>query len=67
MSANEMVEKINRLNPEAKQRVEELIEQLAEVADSNEKKTPSLYGILKGKIWMSPDFDEPLEDFKEYM
>ena len=24
-------------------------------------------GILKGKIWMSDDFDEPLEDFKDYM
>jgi hypothetical protein len=31
--------------------------------------TPSLkgFGCLKGKIWMSPDFDEPLEEFKEYM
>lgn len=26
-----------------------------------------LLGALKGRIWMSPDFDEPLEDFKEYM
>lgn len=25
------------------------------------------YGILKGKIWMSDDFDEPLEDLAEYM
>lgn len=24
-------------------------------------------GTLKGKIWMSDDFDEPLEDFKDYM
>ena len=24
-------------------------------------------GFLKGKIKMSADFDEPLEDFKEYM
>ena len=24
-------------------------------------------GSLKGKIWMAEDFDEPLEDFKEYM
>ncbi|MEQ1747056.1 MAG: DUF2281 domain-containing protein [Saprospiraceae bacterium] len=24
-------------------------------------------GMLKGKIWMAPDFDAPLEDFKEYM
>ncbi len=25
------------------------------------------YGSLKGKIWMAPDFDAPLEDMKEYM
>jgi len=24
-------------------------------------------GSLKGKIWMSDDFDEPLEKFREYM
>ena len=24
-------------------------------------------GAAKGLITMSPDFDEPLEDFKEYM
>ena len=23
-------------------------------------------GSAKGQIWMAPDFDEPLEDFKEY-
>jgi len=26
-----------------------------------------ILGSMKGKIWMSDDFDEPLEDFKEYM
>ena len=24
-------------------------------------------GCMKGKIWMSDDFDAPLDDFKEYM
>jgi prevent-host-death family protein len=24
-------------------------------------------GSAKGDIWMSDDFDEPLDDFKEYM
>lgn len=24
------------------------------------------FGCLKGKIWLARDFDEPLEDFKEY-
>jgi prevent-host-death family protein len=24
-------------------------------------------GSLPGKIWLAPDFDAPLEDFKDYM
>ena len=24
-------------------------------------------GCMKGKMWMSDDFDAPLEDFREYM
>lgn len=28
---------------------------------------PLKRGSAKGKVWMSDDFDEPLEDFKEYM
>ena len=27
----------------------------------------SLKGILKGKVWMSEDFDEPMEEMEEYM
>ena len=28
---------------------------------------PLKRGSAKGKVWMSDDFDGPLEDFKEYM
>ena len=31
------------------------------------KKKRRQAGSAAGKIWMSPDFDEPLEDFKDYM
>jgi hypothetical protein len=31
-----------------------------------EPQTPPCAGSLKG-FWMMPDFDEPLDDFKEYM
>lgn len=24
-------------------------------------------GAYRGKIWISPDFEKPLEDFKDYM
>jgi hypothetical protein len=25
------------------------------------------FGCMAGKIWMAPDFDAPLDDFKDYM
>jgi antitoxin (DNA-binding transcriptional repressor) of toxin-antitoxin stability system len=28
---------------------------------------PCEAGSARGRIWMAPDFDAPLEDFKEYM
>jgi len=33
------------------------------------KKRPvsELRGIFKGKIWMADDFDEPIEEMREYM
>ena len=30
-------------------------------------KRPLKRGSAKGKVWMSDDFDESLEDFQEYM
>ena len=36
--------------------------------DGNLEKLPeSGFGCMKGMFKMSPDFDEPLEDFKDYM
>ena len=39
------------------------------VAAETIKKRPvtELKGLLKGKVWMSDDFNEPLERMKEYM
>lgn len=34
---------------------------------TSEKEPKRALGVLEGKIWMSSDFDKPLEDFKEYM
>ncbi len=31
------------------------------------KSRAELSGFLKGKVWMSDDFDEPLEEMREYM
>jgi hypothetical protein len=40
----------------------------AECADGK-RGDPSLkgFGCLKGKIWLAPDFNEPLPDFADYM
>ena len=36
------------------------------IAGNGEHHAPLKAGCLKG-FWMAPDFDEPLEEFKEYM
>ncbi|MEG3969168.1 DUF2281 domain-containing protein [Microcoleus sp. T2B6] len=48
--------------------IEFLVNRYAEEVPKTEKaaKRGGL-GIWKGKIWMSDDFDEPLEDLKDYM
>lgn len=41
---------------------------VAELARTDPKtRWPCKAGSVKGKIRMAPDFDEPLEEFKEYM
>lgn len=34
---------------------------------NKEPKLKREFGGLKGQIWMSDDFDKPLDDFKDYM
>ena len=36
-------------------------------AKAEPKQRVPVFGCLKGQIWMSDDFDAPLEDFKDYM
>jgi len=31
------------------------------------KSNEDVFGCMRGKIWMSDDFDAPLDEFKEYM
>jgi antitoxin (DNA-binding transcriptional repressor) of toxin-antitoxin stability system len=41
---------------------------VAKLARTEPKKQwPCKAGSARGKIWMAPDFDAPLEDFEEYM
>ena len=46
------------------QPLDDLVEEQVSIETASQKRGG--LGILKGKIWMSEDFDEPLEEFKDY-
>jgi hypothetical protein len=39
----------------------------SKLISAQRRKNCAKLGGWEGKVWMSDDFDEPLEDFKEYM
>ena len=47
--------------------IEFLIEKQAKNLSQEKQTKRGGLGIWKGKIWMSDDFDESLEDLKDYM
>ncbi|MEG4226943.1 DUF2281 domain-containing protein [Microcoleus sp. N9_B2] len=47
--------------------IEYLIEKQAKNLSQEKPTKRGGLGIWKDKIWMSDDFDEPLEDLKDYM
>lgn len=59
--------KINSLPEHLKAEVNDFIDFLISKKESGKRRKNRKAGFLKGKIEMSPDFDEPLDDFKEYM
>lgn len=79
MSTAEIVSQLEELPEEKKQAASDFIAFLLAKTKAEKEKTGNEkftkvegnpergFGSLKGKIWMSPDFDEPLEDFKDYM
>lgn len=74
MSEQILLEKFNALPDALKTEVEHYIEFLLEKYVkpplANSAAEPKKYrhaGILAGKIHMSDDFDEPLEEMQEYM
>ncbi|MEW6496357.1 MAG: DUF2281 domain-containing protein [Cyanobacteriota bacterium] len=67
-----LLETLNKLPESLQQEVLHYAEFLAEkYAKQSQEEQPQKKkrkaGLLKGKIWMADDFDEPLEDFKDYM
>lgn len=40
---------------------------LAKIVSLSSPPRRRVAGLARGTIWMAPDFDEPLEDFREHM
>lgn len=55
------------LPPELRSATIHVRAELEPVEQTPEPITPGLWENIPGTFWMAPDFDGPLEDFKDYM
>lgn len=63
----ELADLIHRLKPGDEVVITDNNEPVAKLARTTpQKRWPCKAGSAKGKIWMAPDFNEPLEEFAEY-
>ena len=67
MGQIQLYSKINSLPNDVKSEVNDFIDFLMTKKKRETKKKKPQFGCAKGQIYISPDFDEPLDDFKEYM
>ncbi|MDR0604910.1 MAG: DUF2281 domain-containing protein [Bacteroidales bacterium] len=66
-AARKMYEKTHRLPPKVQQELSDYIEFLLRKYQTDVQEKP-FFGCMKGTVtWMSDDFNDPLDDFKEYM
>jgi hypothetical protein len=62
---NRIIKEVQALTPDERR---ELIDRLAHEEQNTQKPIVRRPGTLKGTVkYMAPDFDAPLEDFREYM
>lgn len=62
---NRIIKEVNALTPQERH---ELIDRLALQEQNSHEQIVRRPGTLKGTVkYMAPDFDAPLEDFREYM
>jgi hypothetical protein len=67
MKQTPLYTKINYLPTELKSEVNDFVDFLLSKRKKEIQKKQPKFGCAKGLIYMSPDFDDPLDDFKEYM
>jgi hypothetical protein len=67
MELVQLNKKFSILPPELKKEVNDFIDYLLTKSKNEEKMAKPVFGSAKGKIVIAPDFDDELEEFKEYM
>ena len=67
MESTKLHTKISTLPPNLKSEVNNFVDFLLNKRRKEIKKKKPKFGCAQGNIYMSPDFDEPLDDFKDYM
>ena len=67
MSDIQLYNKITALPEDLKKQVADFVEALEAKSQPKEKKKDRKFGYARGFFKLSEDFDEPLDDFKEYM
>ena len=67
MSSLSIITKLDSLPNNLKQEAADFIDFLVEKSSTAKRKIKPQAGSAKGMIKMAPDFDEPLEEFKDYM
>ena len=64
-AVNRIIREVKALTPDERR---ELIDRLAHEEQTSHERIVRRPGTLKGTVkYMAPDFDAPLEDFREYM
>jgi len=66
METTSKLQRIHLLPEEVQKQVSDFIEFLMSKRKKSQVRQP-VFGSAKGRIHMSADFDEPLDDFKDYM
>ena len=67
MTDIQLYAQIAALPADLKKEVSDFVEFLKHKSKANKSIKERQYGYAKGFFKMSPDFDAPLEDFKDYM
>lgn len=68
MTDFQLLIKISSLPPDLKKEAEDFVDFLkSKVNVAETKKAKRILGIAKGSITMKDNFDDPIEDFKDYM